>query len=77
MHHLGCAYLFSGDLARARQAFDRELRLASRSDGSDVWPIYLLLLEGKPEEALAASRLRAEDIWRLVGSALAEQALAT
>ena len=75
VHNLGCAYLFNGDLARARQAFDRELRLASRPAGSDAWPIYLLLLEGKPQEALAASRLRAEEIWRLVGAALAEHAL--
>ncbi len=75
VHSLGCIYLFGGDLARARQTFDREFRLRPRASSADVWPIYLLLLEGKPQEALdASSRLEAEG-WRLVAAALAQHAL--
>ena len=76
VHDLGCLYLFDGDLVRARQTFDREFGLAGRAaSGSDIWPIYLLLLEGKPKEALEASGTLEVEGWRYVGAALAEHAL--
>ena len=74
-HRLGCVYVFGGDLASARKAFDREYEISSGYASDDAWPMYLLILEGKPAEALeVASHLQLE-VYRLVGAALAHHVL--
>jgi serine/threonine-protein kinase len=75
VHDLASAYLFEGDLVRARQVFDRRERLGSPQADGDDWPGYLLILEGKPQEALEAAGRRPLEVWRLVGTAMAQHAL--
>ena len=74
-HRLGCVYVFDGDLGHARKAFDREYEISSTYSNDDDWPIYLLLLEGKPAEALRVSSTLELEPWRHVGAALAHRVL--
>jgi tetratricopeptide (TPR) repeat protein len=81
LRNLGSVYLFSEDLVRARKAYDRETEIESgikgeKPFGGDAWPIYLLILEGKPAQALEESKHRVGlEAWRLMGIALAQHAL--
>jgi len=74
-HRLGCVYIFSGDLVSARKEFDREYEISSGYASDDLWPIYLLILEGKPAEALEGASHLPLEVYRLVGAALAHQVL--
>jgi len=74
-HHFASVLLFKGDLPAARKAFDREYEICSHFSIEDLWPIYLLILEGKPAEALEASRHSELKAWQLTGAALAFHAL--
>jgi serine/threonine-protein kinase len=64
-----------GNLAAARAALDRALEIAPEnpfawSGLGTVW-----LLQGRPEEALAAFQRSPDDVWRLTGEAQARHAM--
>jgi serine/threonine-protein kinase len=67
----GMAHLGLGDTAGARAALER----AREVTPDDPWAWSTLgivsLLEGKPAEALAASARSPEEVWRIMGAALA------
>ena len=74
-HRLGCVLVFDNQLEAARKAFDREYEIASTFSNDDGWPVYLLILEGKPADALRVSSGLELEAWRLVGAALAHRVL--
>jgi len=74
-HRLGCVLVFDNQLEAARKAFDREYEIASTFSNDDGWPVYLLILEGKPADALRVSSGLEMEAWRLVGAALAHRVL--
>jgi tetratricopeptide (TPR) repeat protein len=72
---LGYAYLVNGPAAAARDAYGRARDVHPESSYAPFSFGREALLAGRPSEALQSFRLVARDTMRLVGVALAEQAL--
>ncbi len=73
--NLGGLYVTKGKLALARSAVDRALEISpDMSDAREIAP-FLLLLEGQPEGALAATKRAPNEISRLACTAMAQHTL--
>jgi len=72
---LGVLYLYQGKLPEAEAAVRRRIDLAPEGIGAHTQLVDVLLARGEPEAALTAAEQEPDEEMRLVGLALAYQAL--
>jgi TolB-like protein/Tfp pilus assembly protein PilF len=72
---LGSLYLATGETKLMRAALDRSLEVNPQQGFAGPWLGVGFLIEGKPEEALGAFGKSTSDIFRLLGTAVANHSL--
>ncbi|HWE23834.1 MAG TPA: hypothetical protein VG496_07825 [Myxococcales bacterium] len=72
---LGAFYVATGEQKLMREALNRSLEVSPEQAFAGPWLGTGLLIEGKPDEALAAFRRSTNEVFRLSGEATAQLAL--